>query len=167
MKDFTFDEQLHSSSREEIRNILISTGSFSMHEIEVAIDLAGENLEKGSSRSGYFFVQARDESGRMAGFTCFGPIPCSLYSYDLYWIAVRGDCQGIGLGRKLYLKTEQQIVNRKGRKIYAETSGREDYHQARRFYQSLGFKKVCRLEDFYAPGDDKIIYEKDLPIDLS
>lgn len=162
MKDFTFEEQLNASSQDEVKTILASTNAFSSREIEVATELVRENLEKGSLGSGYFFLLARDESGRMAGFTCFGPIPCTLYSYDLYWIAVRGDCQGLGLGRKLYLKTEANVKMRGGKKIFAETSGREDYHLTRSFYQGQGFKELCRLSDFYAPGDDKLIYGKDV-----
>ncbi len=159
---FAFDEQLDASSQDEIRNILLSTRSFSSREIEIAMDLVRENLEKGSLRSGYFFLLARDESGQMAGFTCFGPIPCTLHSYDLYWIAVRKDFQGMGLGRLLYLETEKKVKKQDGKKIFAETSGRKAYHSARQFYQSLEFKKICRISDFYAPGDDKFIYQKDL-----
>ncbi len=162
MKDFTFEEQLDASSQDEIRTILASANAFSSREIEVATELVRENLEKGSIRSGYFFLLARDKSGRMAGFTCFGPIPCTVHSYDLYWIAVYEDCRGMGLGGNLYLKTEAQVKKRGGKKIYAETSGREDYRLTRNFYQGMGFKELCRLEEFYAPGDDKVIYGKTL-----
>ncbi len=162
MSLFAFDEHPDPSTPEKIRNILISTSSFSNREIEVAMDLVRENLEKGRLRSGYFFLLARDESGQMAGFTCFGPIPCTLHSYDLYWIAVHKDFQGMGLGRKLYLETEKKVKKQDGKKIFAETSGRKDYHSARKFYQSLEFKKICRIGDFYAPGDDKVIYQKDI-----
>ncbi len=160
MRVFRFNEQLESSCLDEIRTILVSTGSFSSQEVDLAADLVMESLEKGASRSGYYFLMARDERGKLAGFTCFGPVPCTLYSYDLYWIAVRGDCRGMGLGRQLYLKTEDLVKQSRGRRIYVETSGRADYHPARHFYQKLGFKEVCRLGDFYAPGDDKVIYEK-------
>ena len=162
MSFFTFDEHTDPSTPEKIRNILISTSSFNNREIEVAMDLVRENLEKGSLASGYFFLLARVESGQMAGFTCFGPIPCTLHSYDLYWIAVHRDFQGMGLGRLLYLETEIKVKKQNGEKIYAETSGRKDYMPARQFYRDLGFTETCKLEDFYAPGDDKIIYQKNL-----
>lgn len=162
MKAFDFDERLDASSQYEIESILASTGVFSSQEIEMAVELVRENLEKGSQGSGYFFLLARDESDKMAGFTCFGLIPCTINSYDLYWIAVRSDCQGMGLGRRLCLLTEAQVKKRGGKKIYAETSGRKDYALTRNFYLKMGFQELGRLEDYYAPGDDKVIYGKDI-----
>jgi hypothetical protein len=35
-----------------------------------------------------------DHYGRLAGYTCFGPIPLTASSYDTYRIAVQPDFQG-------------------------------------------------------------------------
>jgi ribosomal protein S18 acetylase RimI-like enzyme len=48
------------------------------------------------------------------------------------------------------------------RGIYAETSGKAQYLPTRRFYERAGFAEAARLPDFYAVGDAKIIYRKDL-----
>lgn len=32
------------------------------------------------------------------------------------------------------------------------------YAPTRKFYTSLGYAEEARLADFYAPGDDKVIY---------
>ncbi len=160
MTSFIFDKEPDKSTPDMIRSILTSTSAFSDQEIDVALELVMENLDKGSQKSGYHFLLARKDSGPMAGFTCFGPIPCTESGYDLYWIAVHRDFQGKGLGKRLYLETEKEIIAGSGTRILAETSSRKTYVQARNFYLSQGFTKVCRLKDFYAPGDDKIIYEK-------
>jgi len=162
MNRIIFDTEPDMSTPEKVRNILNSTGAFSEQEIEVALEIVRENLEKGSQKSGYNFLLVRGDSGQIAGFACFGPIACTKSGYDLYWIAVHKDFQGMGLGKKLFQETERQVRKLKGAKIYAETSGRRDYLPARKFYQSLGFSKSCRLKDFYAPGDDKLILQKDL-----
>ena len=59
--------------------------------------------------------------------------------------------------------TEARIQKMKGQRIYVETSSREPYAPTHRFYQSCGYHQEGILKDFYAPGDDKIIYMKALP----
>ena len=68
-----------------IHDILTSTGFFYREEIEIGVDLALDRLDRGAE-SGYSFLFA-DVSGRVAGYTCFGEIPCTFGSFDLYWIA--------------------------------------------------------------------------------
>ncbi|MGH7286410.1 MAG: hypothetical protein ACREI8_00100, partial [Myxococcota bacterium] len=46
--------------------------------------------------------------------------------------------------------------------VYVETSGRRDYEPTRAFYERAGYVAEARLADFYAPGDDKIVYVKAL-----
>ncbi len=55
-------------------------------EVEVAVELVQERLAKGLT-SEYFFVFA-EQDGKRRGLYLFGPIACTLASYDLYWIVV-------------------------------------------------------------------------------
>ena len=41
-----------------------------------------------------------------------------------------------------------------------ETSGRESYLPTRKFYEKIGYTVAACVKDFYAVGDDKIIYTK-------
>jgi hypothetical protein len=50
-----------------------------------------------------------------------------------------------------------------GRRIYIETSSRAQYEPTRGFYLKCGYRQETILEDFYAPGDGKVIYVKALP----
>ncbi|MBL8851541.1 MAG: hypothetical protein JNG89_17790, partial [Planctomycetaceae bacterium] len=56
--------------------------------------------------------------------------------------------------------TERLIAKRGGRRVYAETSGREQYAPTRAFYERCGYQREATLKDFYAPGDDKVVYGK-------
>jgi ribosomal protein S18 acetylase RimI-like enzyme len=47
-----------------------------------------------------------------------------------------------------------------GRLFVVETSGRDSYLPTRAFYERLGYTIAAEVKDFYAPGDDKIIYTK-------
>ncbi|MFZ5563316.1 MAG: GNAT family N-acetyltransferase [Thermodesulfobacteriota bacterium] len=125
------------------------------------MELVSERLDKGPA-SGYDFVFCEDESGRLLGYACFGPVPCTRSSFDLYWIAVHPDLQKNGMGRALMAEAEQRIVRAGGTKVYVDTSGRPQYEATRRFYERCGYARVAELTDFYGPADGKVIFEKKL-----
>lgn len=144
-----------------IREIVESSGFFHTAEIEVACELVLERLSKGIA-SGYHFLFA-EERGRVVGYTCFGPIPCTQKSYDLYWIAVHNARRGEGVGRDLLTRTERIIMGMGGARIYVETSSRDLYQPTNAFYRASGYRIETTLMDFYAPGDGKVIFLKILP----
>ena len=145
---------------EQVAALLDATRFFSPEETAVGVELVAERLQKGQA-SGYEFVLAEQER-QLVGYTCFGPIPCTRGSYDLYWIAVHPGQQGRGIGALLLAHSEQRIVQAGGRRVYIETSARPQYHPTRAFYQRCGYRAEALLADFYAPGDGKIIYGKAL-----
>jgi ribosomal protein S18 acetylase RimI-like enzyme len=153
-----FREHVTPEDEARVRDIVVSTGFFSPAEVEIAVELVQERLAKGV-RSGYEFLFAEQE-GRVAGYACYGEIAGTAGSYDLYWIAVHQRCRGLGLGRVLLFEIEQRIALAGGRRIYAETSGRAQYLPTRSFYEACGFIAEATLADFYAPGDDKVVYSK-------
>lgn len=153
------DKTIHSDT-ESIQKIVRSSGFFSTEEVEMARELVLANLSKGES-SGYFFLFVEIEE-RVVGYSCYGPIPCTKESYDLYWIAVLQEYRGWGIGRDLLERTEEKIGKMGGKRIYVDTSSRDQYEPTRAFYRINGYQQEAFLRDFYAPGDDKIIYVKQL-----
>ena len=141
-----------------IRELVEVTGFFYKAEIDVAEELVRERLSKGRE-SGYYFVLAEDNE-RLAAYTCYGPIACTASSYDLYWIAVHPEFQGMGLGKRLLKVTERLIREAGGTRVYAETSQRPQYASTRSFYESRGYHQESLLSEFYGPGDGKITYCK-------
>ncbi|HEY8521900.1 MAG TPA: GNAT family N-acetyltransferase [Gammaproteobacteria bacterium] len=141
-----------------VRRLVAATGVFHAEEQAVAVELVKERLERGR-RSGYQFVFA-EAAGELVGYTAWGPIPLTRASYDLYWIAVAPTHQGSGVGRALLAETERDVARRGGGRLYIETSSRGAYDRTRRFYHSAGYDEVARLADFYAAGDDKVMYCK-------
>jgi ribosomal protein S18 acetylase RimI-like enzyme len=147
-----------SQDPERIKEIVRSTGFFREDEIHVAVDLAKERISKGAS-SGYEFLFA-DINGKPVAYSCYGLIPCTLHSYDLYWIATHKDYMNHGIGRALLLETEKAIKKAGGTGIYVETSSRDQYAPTRAFYEKNGYILKARYEDFYDRGDDKVVYVK-------
>jgi len=143
-----------------VRKLVSDTGFFRTDEIEIAAELVEEALLKGEI-SGYQFFIAEDEKG-LAGYTCFGLIPCSLVSYDLYWIVTRKDLQGIGIGANLLNITEEEIKKQGGINVIIETSSKKLYGPTQLFYKKNGYTLQANLPDFYDIKDDKLIYIKKL-----
>jgi len=155
-----FRESVTTADEQNVRRIVQSTGFFSLDEVTIAEELVMERLHKGLE-SGYHFLFA-DFNDQTIAYSCFGPIPATRFSYDLYWIAVHDHWRGKGIGRNVLEASEKAIKKLGGQRIYAETSGREQYQPTRAFYSSCGYKEEAVLEDFYAPGDAKYFYVKSL-----
>jgi ribosomal protein S18 acetylase RimI-like enzyme len=151
-----FREEVKQEDPEKVRSIVESSAFFSPEEVMVAVELVTERLSKGLE-SGYHFLFA-EHKGRVIGYTCFGPIPCTRESYDLYWIVVHDDFRGLAIGRELLAKTLRLIENLGGVRIYAETSSRPQYSPTRSFYSNHGFCQEAVLKNFYDQGDDKVFY---------
>ena len=141
-----------------VERLVESTDFFYPPEIEVAGELVQERLEKGE-QSGYYFLFARC-GDRLAGYGAYGPIPCTVSSFDLYWIAVSPDFQNKGMGRRLMAGIEEKIQQAGGTRIYAETSSRPQYAATRAFYLRCGYRIESVMTDFYAPGDGRITFCK-------
>jgi ribosomal protein S18 acetylase RimI-like enzyme len=154
----TLRGQVAPADRDAVRRIVEATGFFRPDEVDVAVELVDEALAKGAA-SGYHFIFA-ETAGVVAGYACYGPIACTLGSYDLYWIAVDPNRQGQGLGQLLLREAERQIAQSGGRHIYIETSGRPQYTPTRAFYQRCGYEVAAVLAEFYDRGDDKVIWRK-------
>jgi D-alanine-D-alanine ligase len=156
-----FREEVRPEDRPEIGRLVRATGFFSEEEADIAEELVEERLARGDA-SGYFFVFA-EEGDRLLGYACFGPIPGSIHSFDLYWIAVDPEQQGRGVGRMLMAAAERIMAGFGARLIYADTSSRPQYETTRAFYLTCGYREEAFLADFYAPGDGKVIFVKPLP----
>ena len=156
----TWREEPKPSDRKRVREIAVSSGFFSEAEIEVAVELVQERLNKGVE-SGYCFLFA-EKDRNVAGYSCFGPIPCTAESYDIYWIAVQEELRGSGLGAEILKRVEERIKETGGKRVYVETSSRKQYRPTRSFYSRCGFRKEATLKDFYSAGDDKVIYLREL-----
>jgi ribosomal protein S18 acetylase RimI-like enzyme len=116
--------------------------------------------------SGYSFLICRDEADTVRAFTCYGPHPLTQGTYDLYWIAVDPEARGQGIGHLLLSEAEGQVQAAGGRLLLVETSNSDGYAGARGLYSSSGYRLEATVHDFYAPGDDLLMYAKDLKLPL-
>ena len=59
-------------------------------------------------------------------------------------------------------EVHRRIALTGGGRICLDTSGRDEYEPTRGFYLSNGYRIVASLDDYYAPGDAKLILQKDI-----
>ena len=158
METIQFRSGVLETDQDAVLQIVKSSGFFNNEEQDVAVELVTERLEKGES-SGYYFIFAELED-KVVGYSCFGPIPGTASSYDLYWIAVDDSYRGRNIGRQIIEKSEQRIAEMGGTRIYVETSSRAQYKPTRHFYLRCHYILEAELKDFYAKGDSKCIFIK-------
>lgn len=161
MPEWAFRDLVQERDLRDVRDIVASTGFFSVEEIDVAEELVAEHRQQGPA-SGYLFVFAEDSSERVLGYACYGQVPCTVRTFDLYWIAVRAETRGLGLGRALMREVENRLRATGGGKLIAETSSREQYAPTQGFYRSCGFLEEARIRDYYAPGEDILYFTKQI-----
>lgn len=143
-----------------IMKILRHTPEFKASEVIVAEEVIDSYLNDPRG-SGYRILIAEADS-TATGYICYGPTPLTEGTWDIYWEAVAPERQGQGIGSALMESAEKEIMRAKGRLAIIETSSMPGYEEARRFHLSHGYEVICRIPNFYAPGDDKLILIKRL-----
>jgi D-alanine-D-alanine ligase len=148
---------LSAADRGRIEDITRAVGLFRDDEIPVALEVFDEAVREGGSQS--YTALGAEVDGRLVGWICWGPTPCTLGTYDLYWMAVEPALQEGGIGSALLGEMELRLAGL-ARLVIIETTGRPDYAATRAFYQARGYSPVSTVPDFYAPGDDQVVYVK-------
>ncbi|MDX1428776.1 MAG: GNAT family N-acetyltransferase [Rhodothermales bacterium] len=154
-------DRLREVHRSQVARILDLTDAFRPEEIEVALEVFDDYLD--DPDLGYEALAAFDgQDDTLAGFAFYGATPCTVGTWDLYWIAVHPRYQGSGIGRELLEGVESRLRKAKARLCVVETSSREDYTATRRFYASCGYREVARVPEFYDEDEDMVIFTKPL-----
>lgn len=155
-------EGIALKDRKDIEDIVRSSEYFYEFEIKTALELADISIELGTEKSGYHWLKAIDDNGKVIGFTNYGRNEFSVHSWELYWIAVHENARNKKAGSVLLKKAEENIIKAGGKILWIETSGRPLYQSTEEFYKRNGYILQASLEDFYGPGDPKQIYAKRL-----
>ncbi len=174
---------LSAAHRSRVEEIVRGTGVFSEDEVEVALELFDEGMNRDSglgtrhsasapspdgrvpspthpSTSSYLFLGAFTPEDELVGYACYGATPGTDATWDLYWIAVDPAAQHGGVGTLLLHEVERRLLGHHARMLVVETSSRSDYAPTRGFYGRRGYAETARVREFYAPGDDRIILTK-------
>lgn len=133
-----------------------TTGLFQANQLEELGEMLSDYFG-GSSDERFWLVD--DDSGAV------GIAYCEMErmtngTWNLQLIAIRPNRQGQGRGATLLRYVEQTLTARDGRMLLVETSGLPSYERTRAFYAKCGYEEEARIRDFYAVGEDKIVFRK-------
>lgn len=154
---------LQAADRPLLVALLDSLSAFTEDERAVAMELVDARLSHPESDDYRFilsFAAEPDADARLAGYLCYGRTPMTQSTYDLYWIGTSPDFARSGVARGLVASMEGEIAREGGGTIRVETGSREGHGSAVHFYDATSFARTATIPDFYAPGDDLIIFTK-------
>lgn len=116
-----------------------------------------------AENSGAIWLTADD--GQPVSISYCNPEPVTLGTWNLLMLWTRQDRQGQGFGTALVAEIEHRLREKGARLLIVETSGLPDFEVARAFYAKCGFVHEATIKDFFAAGEDKLIYTKPISQD--
>jgi ribosomal protein S18 acetylase RimI-like enzyme len=149
---------LEPGHRPVVEAILRATRFFRDPEIDIALEVLDAFFTRPDQD--YSTLGAFTLGGDLIAYVCYGPTPCTQGTYDLYWIAVAPAAQNAGAGTILLQEVERRLAEADARLVIVETSSQSLYQPTRAFYLRKGYIEVARVPDFYADGDDRLIFAK-------
>jgi len=150
--------QMVEQDKPALMQILCATPEFKPSETAVAEEVIDSYLQQ----PGSYRIVVAEVASEIAGYICYGQTPLTESTWDIYWLVVARNRQRHGIGGTLIQSAEKDIKKAGGRLVIVEMSSKPGYEKTRRFYNGHGYELICRIADFYAPGDDKIILQKHL-----
>jgi len=146
---------LTPADRPRIEAMVQASSLFRADEVAVALEV----FDGAAAGNPDYTGVGADVDGRLAGWICWGATPCTVGTYDLYWLVVDPELHGHGIGTVLIREMERRLAGT-ARLIVVETAGRPDYAGTRGFYEARGYQRTATVPDFYAPDDDLVVYVK-------
>lgn len=143
-------------------NLADATGLFPPSGLEVLRQMLADALGKTSDTDPFWITD--DDNGPVGVAYC-EPERMTDRTWNLQLIAIHPDRQGQGRGATLLRYVEQALTERGGRMLLVETSGVPEFDHVRTFYKKCGYEEEARIRDFYAAGDDKVVFRKVLSAD--
>ncbi len=150
---------LSGADRARVEAMTRAIPLFRPEEIPVALDVFNAAIGVGRPADSDYETAGAEVDGVLTGWICWGPTPCTQGTFDLYWIVVDVASQGQGIGGALVEEMERRIAGR-ARLVVVETAGRPDYEPTRAFYAARGYRVASTIADYYAPGDDLVVFVK-------
>jgi GNAT superfamily N-acetyltransferase len=142
----------------ELLSMAAATGVFRPLEIDALKEVLDDYHDHAEAHGDRCF--AYEVKGQVLGFEYHGLEPMTENCWSLWWIVVQPGTQGKGIGAKLLKFAEDDAKAHGARILFLETSGMPHSELTRKFYLKNGYEQEGRLRDFYAPGDDQLIFRK-------
>ena len=110
--------------------------------------------------SDFWFTTVENDTPISLGYCA--PEQMTEGTFNLYAIAVDKQHQGKGIGSEMMCYIENHLRENNERILLVETSGTADFELTRNFYRKIGYTEQAVIPEFYAEGDDKVVFWKKL-----
>jgi len=98
---------LLATDRARVEAMTRASPLFRPEEVLVALDVFDAATGNGRRRDPDYYTAGADADGVLVGWVCWGPTPCTIGTYDMYWIVVDPPWQGKGIGKRLVEYSEE------------------------------------------------------------
>ncbi|MEM7289714.1 MAG: GNAT family N-acetyltransferase [Pseudomonadota bacterium] len=140
----------------ELKLVLDATELFPS---EMLPDMLNGFLSNGDCEEIWLTCEA---GGKAVGFCYAAPEALTEGTWNMLAIAVLPEHQGNGAGSAIVKELESNLRDNGNRVLIVDTSGAEGFAPTRDFYRKNGYSEEARIRDFWAEGDDKIVFWKSL-----
>jgi ribosomal protein S18 acetylase RimI-like enzyme len=151
------------TDRDAISDVLLTSGIFGQSDAECVDDMFVETWQK-PRPDGYRWLRCAGPDDGLLGFVCYGTESLTQDTWDLFWICVRPQARGRGVGRTLIEETVRRAQAENGRFMVIYTSSTDAYAPARALYRAAGFAQNATIPDYYKDGDSLQIFWRRLRV---
>ncbi|MCU0490490.1 MAG: GNAT family N-acetyltransferase [Chloroflexaceae bacterium] len=145
-----------------VSTLAVASGLFPIEAIAF-VDKMMANYFGGNADESHVCVIAVE--GEPLGVAYYQPALATDRTWYLTMIGVRRDKQGQGHGATLMEYVEKTLQESGQRVLLVETSGSEDFALTRKFYTKCGYEQEARVRDYYAAGEDMVLFRKVLNVE--
>ena len=141
--------------REPLLAIIEASGQFDtdgLAHVRSTLEAYFENPEEA------IWLSALDQEP--VGVAYCAPEPVTSGTWNLLMLWMKDGFEGQGFGKALVDEVERELKSRHARLLIVETSHLPEFEKARVFYERYGFKREAEVANFFAEGDNKVIYTK-------
>ena len=141
--------------KEALFNILSESGQFDADALAHVMETLDAYLENPEGE--IWFTAVEDKP---VGFAYCAPEPVTSGTWNLLMLWTKEGYEGKKFGSSLVSSVENELKKREARLLIVETSQLPEFETARSFYEKCGFIFEAEVKNFFAQGDNKLIYTK-------
>ncbi len=150
---------LAASDVPAVLDLVVAAGMFTEDEAGFLVDVLTPLTD--AARDDEATCLVAEEQGVLTAVVYYRPEEADRL-WDMTMIAVRPDRQGRGLGRAVVRHVEDDLRSRGARLLAVRTSGTAQYERTRAFYDRCGYARVAEVPDWWADGDDLVLFTRRL-----
>jgi ribosomal protein S18 acetylase RimI-like enzyme len=148
---------IRRTKNQDIASLMLVLDQTGLFPSEMLPEMIGNSLD---SRSDAEIWLTCEQNGTAVGFCYAVPEKLTEGTWNMLALAVLPSLQGTGVGQAIVLALEDVLRRAGHRLLIADTSGASAFNGTRAFYRKIGYAEAARIRDFWAAGNDKVVFWK-------